>query len=198
MVTTITKRESKENIMPTNKKELKSKALKILSEEGLVSLARRTKNYLQKKRTQAPSDPQALKDILFINGCSILQCERYRVNHQIEQLEAFGFSCDKVYYSDLTLDRLKFYRGFVFYRCPILPVIKDFIKLAKENNKTVFYDIDDLVFDLKNTSKLDVVKAMNEKDRAIYDDGVTRMRETLKLCEYTRNLVERLRVLVRV
>ena len=178
--------------MPTNSKNLKNKALKVLSEEGLVSLARRTKNYLKKKHESAPSDSRALKDILFINGCSIPQCERYRVDHQIEQLEAFGLSCDKVDYSLLTLDHLKFYRGFVFYRCPILPVIKDFIKLAKENNKTVFYDIDDLVFDLKNTSKLDVVKAMNEKDRAIYDDGVTRMRETLKLCEYGITTTSRL------
>ena len=123
-------------------KELMAKTKVTLKEEGVGKLAKKVVVYSYRKvAAKAKVTNVEYKDILFINGCGLLHPQRYRVHHQIEQLEAFGVSCDKVDYEKLTLDYLSRYRGFVFYRCPILPVIEEFIKLAKENNKTCFYDI---------------------------------------------------------
>lgn len=169
-------------------KDTARKARRVYKDYGFRGLASKTKNHIAFKRNQkkAITSPQgqAVKDILFISGCNLPHPERYRVDHQIAQFEAFGLSCDKVFYADLTMDRLKYYRGFVFYRCPILPVIEEFIKKAKENNKTIFYDIDDLVFDTKYTDKIPYVMTLTGADRELYDDGVIRMGKTMKLCDY--------------
>lgn len=174
-------------------KELMYKTKSTLKNEGVSSLARKTYKYTKDKVVSLRSEyDTTFKDILFINGCSLLHPQRYRVNHQIEQLEAYGVSCDKIDYDKLTLDCLNNYRGFVFYRCPILPVIEEFIKLAKENNKTCFYDIDDLVYDTEYTNTIKYLDEFDEEQRKLYDDGVIRMGKTLDLCEYGITTTKRL------
>lgn len=172
---------------------LSKKVARTLKNEGPLSLAKKSKNFVAFHLKNGFGDDQDFKDILFINGCSLPHPERYRVDHQIEQLEAFGLHADKVYYEDLSLDILKFYRGFVFFRCPITDTVAEFIKLAKENNKTVFYDIDDLVYDTKYTNEIKYLDTMSEEERATYDDGVKRMGETLSLCDYGITTTERLK-----
>ena len=136
-------------------KELSGKVITTLKDEGIKSLTKKSYKYVSYKvgRVNRNYD-KCFKDVLFINGCSLPHPQRYRVTHQIEQLESYGISCDKIDYDKLTLDKVRYFRAFVFYRCPILPVIEEFIKIAKENNKTCFYDIDDLVFDLKDTKQI--------------------------------------------
>ena len=166
-------------------KELAIKSKNTLKEEGVSGLTKKSAKYLYYKAGSLKREyDRGYKDILFINGCGLPHPARYRVDHQIEQLESYGISCDKVYYADLTLDMIRFYRGFIFYRCPILPVIEKFIKIAKENNKTCFYDIDDLVFDLDFTNQIKAVQTMSKEERDLYNDGVVRMGKTLDLCEY--------------
>ena len=63
-------------------------------------------------------EKQECKDILFINGCTLPHPHRYRVSHQREQLESNGIYTDEIFYENLTLDLEKYYRGFVFFRCP--------------------------------------------------------------------------------
>ncbi|MBQ3469150.1 MAG: glycosyltransferase [Bacilli bacterium] len=174
-------------------KELLVKSKNTLKDEGVKSLTKKSAKYIYFKTTAVKRKyDRGFKDILFVNGCSLPHPQRYRVVHQIEQLEAYGISCDKIYYTDLKLDNLRYYRGFVFYRCPIIPEVENFIKVAKENNKTIFYDIDDLVFDVKDTNKLKVVQEMSKEERDLYNDGVLRMGKTLDLCEYGIASTERL------
>lgn len=169
----------------TRIRELANKTKFTLKNEGLTSLAKKTVKFSTEKVVKSIKvDEKEVKDILFINGCSLPHPQRYRVTHQIEQLESYGVSCDKVDYDRLTMDYLKYYRGFVFYRCPILPIIEEFIKEAKLNNKTCFYDIDDLVYDTKYTDKIPYIDKMSKEERDLYDDGVVRMGKTLDLCEY--------------
>lgn len=176
-------------------KELTTKSINTLKNEGAKELAKKTYRYVYFKGTKALRKyDSGFKDILFINGCSLPHPERYRVDHQIEQLQAYGISCDKVYYENLTIDMLRFYRGFVVYRCPIIPVVEEFIKQAKKYNKTVFYDIDDLVFDLEHTKLIKFLDTMNEDERNLYNDGVIRMGKTLDLCEYGIATTERLQI----
>lgn len=174
-------------------KDLSLKVKNTLKDEGVGPLVKKTVNYTKFKVTALNRKyDRGFKDILFINGCCLPHPQRYRVDHQIEQFESYGLSCDKIDYDKLTLDMLRFYRGFVFYRCPILPVIEEFIKQAKENNKTCFYDIDDLVFDTKYTDQIKYVQSLTGADRDLYDDGVKRMGKTLDLCEYAIASTDRL------
>ncbi|MBR1376733.1 MAG: glycosyltransferase [Bacilli bacterium] len=174
-------------------RELMGKTKSTLKNEGVVSLTKKTLKFTGYKVASMNSKyDRGFKDILFINGCSLPHPQRYRVTHQMEQLEAYGVSCDKVDYDKLTLDYLKRYRGFVFYRCPVLPIIEEFIKLAKENNKTCFYDIDDLVYDTKYTDTIKYLDEMSKEERELYDDGVRRMGRTLDLCEYGITTTKRL------
>lgn len=168
------------------------KSVNILKTEGPVGFTKRAAKYIYYR--QFPErKKKSFKDILFINGCSLPHPARYRVTHQMEQLEAAGVTTDQVFYEQLNLDMLKYYHGFVFFRTPITPTAREFIKLAKEHNKTCFYDVDDLVIDTKYTNQIKYVQGMSATDKNLYDDGVNRMRETLLLCDYGITTTERLR-----
>lgn len=150
--------------------------------EGINSVIDKTQKYVKDRREIKHKNNY--KDILFINGCGLEHPRRYRVQHQIEQLEFVGYSCDEVWYENLTLDKLKFYRGFIFYRCPSTPLILEFIKRTKIFNKVTFFDIDDLVIDEKYVKNIKYLDEMSKEDYDIYMDGVNRMQETLRKCDY--------------
>ena len=162
---------------------LVSKTRKTLADEGVVSVARKAKGYVAFK-VVARKRQEEVRDVLFINGCGLKHPERYRVDYQMEQLEACGLSVEKVFYTMVKPEMLKYYRTVVIFRCPITQDVKDLIEKAHYFNKKVFYDIDDLVIDKKYTDKIEYVQQMNKEDRAEYDDGVVRMGETMKMCDY--------------
>lgn len=168
-------------------KRIVKKSFQTLKDEGVVSFTKKTANYI---RFRMVPKYNAFGDILIINGCTLPHPQRYRVDHQVEQLRAAGLYADRVDYESLTLDSLKYYRGFIFFRCPITPTVEEFIKRAKEENKTVFFDIDDLVIDKKYTDTIEFVKNMNKQDKAVYDDGVERTNKTLKMCDYAITTTE--------
>lgn len=176
-------------------KELSKKTFSSIKSDGFKGTVKKTKKFLSERKLRHNINFDAcFKDILFINGCCLPHPQRYRVTHQIEQLEAYGISCARVDYEKLNPDLVRYFRGFVFYRCPITPTVEEFIKLAKENNKTVFYDIDDLVFDLEHTNMIKFLDSMSEDERNLYNDGVIRMGKTLDLCEYGIASTERLQI----
>ena len=160
-----------------------NKVKQTISDEGVVSLMKKTKNYLVfKVKVGLKKDETA--DVLFVNGCTLPHPERYRVDHQIEQLESFGLTTDKVLYTEVKPEILKYYRAVVIFRCPITPEVKELIEKAHYFNKKVFYDVDDLVIDKKYTDEIEFVQQMSREERAKYDDGVVRMGETMKMCDY--------------
>ncbi|MFS1512911.1 glycosyltransferase [Chengkuizengella sp. SCS-71B] len=133
------------------------------------------------------------KDILFINGCTLDHPFRYRVLHQIEQLQFNGYSCDSVFYEDLDLKKVKYYRGFIFFRCPHTNIVEEFIMKCKYYNKVTFFDIDDLVIDFKYVNQIKYIQTMNQNDYDLYMDGVNRMQQTLKLCDHAITTTETLK-----
>ena len=161
-------------------KYLIGKTKDTVKSEGITSLAKKTKKYIF---NGMKGEKQHYKDILFINGCTLPHPSRYRVNHQIEQLESNGMCCDQVFYEKLSLEKEKYYNAFVFFRCPITDTVKEFIEKAKINNKTVIYDIDDLVFDKEYTKTIKYLKSMSKDELNLYYDGVKRMGDTLKMCD---------------
>ena len=142
---------------------LMRKTLSTLKNEGVVSLTNKTYNYIKYRVTNKYR--YYYNDILIINGCTLPHPQRYRVDHQVEQLLASGVATDRINYTDLTMDKLKYYRGFIFYRCPITPTIEEFITTAKKENKTVFFDIDDLVIDKKYTKTIKYLETMSKEEK---------------------------------
>lgn len=158
--------------------------------EGVKEFINKSKFYVKSRLIK--DDRMLYGDILFINGCTLLHPQRYRVDHQIEQLRAAGFHCEGISYDRIDMKFLKYYRGFVFFRCPITDQVREFIKTAKAENKAVFYDIDDLVIDQKYTNTIKYLKTMSKGELDLYNDGVNRMRETLEMCDYAITTTERL------
>ena len=74
---------------------LTAKLKKAVAEEGIGGLAGRTKGYLaraKKEKEFQREKSRVYRDILFISGCNeqLPHPHRYRVVHQMEQLEAAG------------------------------------------------------------------------------------------------------------
>ena len=131
------------------------------------------------------SKKRIIRDVLFINGChsGLPHPYRYRVLHQIEQLNAANLDCFDIYYLDLFPHIVLDFRIVILYRCPWTKQIYEAIKLAKSLNKRVLFDIDDLVIDTKYTNIIPYVKNLSDSEKKLYDNGVIRIGKTLKLCE---------------
>lgn len=157
----------------------------VVRDEGVSAFLGKTGKYL-KFQLEKRRRKTEMRDILFVNGCTLPHPERYRVDHQMEQLMANGLTVDKILYTELSADKeiLKYYRGVVFFRCPITDDVKKLIQKAHYFNKAVFFDVDDLVIDKKYTDGIDYVQKMSAEDKKLYDDGVVRMGETMELCDY--------------
>lgn len=184
--------------MPDIKHEIGVLANKV-RREGVKAAFSAVRDFSQKRiasQRQKKSNPDrpTFYDVLFINGCdySVPHPIRYRVDHQIQQLEADGVSCNRVDAWNLTNEMVTTARVFVIFRCPCTEQIRDFIALAKKLNKRVLFDIDDLVVDTVYTDEIPFIQQMTESEKAQYDDGVIRMGETLKLCDAAITTTERL------
>lgn len=164
--------------------------------ETLKRIANKVKSKLWGRTESVPAtNERILRDVLFVNGCDPIAAPhpyRYRVLHQMEQLAAAGFTVNSIYYTDCTPMSVLDGRIIVFYRCPYTENIGGAIKLAKELNKRVLFDIDDLVIDKKYTDMIPSVQKLNKAERALYDEGVIRMGATLKMCEAATTTTKRL------
>lgn len=166
------------------------RSAEVVKTEGSREFINKSKFYIRRKIFK--DNRKEYRDILFISGCSLPHPQRYRVDHQIEQLEAVGLYCAGKTYDKIDQNDIKYYRGFVFFRCPITDDVKKFIETAKQENKAVFFDIDDLVIDQKYTDTIKYLKTMSKEELDLYNDGVNRTRETLKMCDYAITTTERL------
>jgi len=165
--------------------ETVKKAFKMLKEDGLKDTLKQVKVHMEwKKLMKETKGISSIKDILLINGCSIDYCERYRMIHKKEEFEAFGLSCDLVEPYQLNHDMISHYRGFIIYRFAWDQGLQEYIDLMHEKNKVVFYDVDDLVFDLKYTKKIKQLEKLSKEELDVYNDGVVRFGKCLKACDY--------------
>ncbi|MDQ8733036.1 glycosyltransferase [Paenibacillus sp. LHD-38] len=168
------------------------KSAATLKYEGVGPFIKKTYSYTKRKISGVTFEVNNYKDILFINGCGLPHPARYRVDHQIEQLHFNGYSCDSVFYENLSIEQVKYYRAFIFFRCPHTEVVEEFINKAKYFNKKVFFDIDDLVIDEKYVKEIKYLKSMSEYEYNLYITGVNRMKRTLELCDYAITTTDRL------
>lgn len=177
---------------------LMKKSYDTLLNEGIEILLKKsiqyTKIHLSRNRNNDGSFVKQRKfvDVLFINGCFLPHPSRYRVSHQREQLLSGNMVSDEVFYEQLELDMVKYARVFIFFRCPYTETIGEFIKLAKQYNKKVVFDIDDLVIDKTYTEDIEYVRSMSAEEKKIYDQGVELIGKTLRLCDSAITTTERL------
>ena len=167
---------------------LTAKLKKAVAEEGIGGLAGRTKGYLaraKKEKEFQREKSRVYRDILFISGCNeqLPHPHRYRVVHQMEQLEAGGYTWDTVYFQELKPWMVRCYGAFVIFRCPMTDTLREFATMAKQMNKPLWYDVDDLVIDTKYTDQIPFLDRMQPEERQAYDQNVRNMGELLSLCD---------------
>lgn len=148
----------------------------------------------QRDRDIAQSKEPERVQVLFVNGCdiSVPHPTRFRVYHQIEQLRQLGYTADAIQYSDVAESIAERADVFIFFRCPITDGIENAIRVAHEKGKTVLFDVDDLVTSTEYTDGLSFVQDLSAEEKAIFDDGIMRNGETLKLCDGAVVSTERL------
>ncbi|QOT09872.1 glycosyltransferase [Paenibacillus sp. JNUCC32] len=170
-----------------------NKSMATIKYEGVSAFMKKSLNYTKRRllKVQQPSTYH-FKDILFINGCALPHPQRYRVDHQIEQLHYNGYSCDKVYFEEVTSEMAKYYRAFVFFRCPFTEEVGELIQRAKYFNKKVFFDVDDLVIDQKYVKDVKYLNTMSSSELDLYLEGVERHKKTLLMCDYALTTTSRL------
>lgn len=168
-------------------KDLAGMAVRSIKREGMGSTAKKVYSYLRYGKSRLEKRVGGLKwlyaDVLFINGCYLPHPSRYRVSHQREQLLAKNIVTSEIFYTDLTLDLVKRYRLFIFYRCPYTDTVGEFIKLARKYHKHVLFDMDDLLIDESYTRTIDYIKTLPQDEKDLYYNGIELMQKTLKLCE---------------
>lgn len=177
--------------------DLCARAVDVIREDGIVACVKRTNAYISINRDRIRTKREdklgkVCKEVLFINGCYLAHPARYRVLHQMEQLSASNITNEQVFYNDITMDLVKKYRVFIFFRCSYTEEINEFVKMAKKLNKTVLYDIDDLIIDRKYTDQIKYLRTMSEEERKEYDYGIDNMGKLLKLCDGAITTTERL------
>ncbi|MDJ0554511.1 MAG: tetratricopeptide repeat protein [Microcoleaceae cyanobacterium MO_207.B10] len=96
-----------------------------------------------------PKEIPAKPSIIIIFNDNLSQCNRYRVEQKIEQLEYAGFSVTSVPYREMAKAKnmMHFHHVVIFFRVPAFPEVMDAVLYAKAINKVLFYEIDDLIFD---------------------------------------------------
>ena len=175
------------------------KAFVTVRDEGVTGCTKKTKGYIEKQIKKRKKIEKEYKDILFISGCGedLPHPWRYRVKHQREQLEAYRYATDEVYFRELELDMVRYYRAFVFFRCPETEVIREFVTTAKNLNKKVIYDVDDLVIDTVYTDQIPFVAAMKAEDKKAYDANVMDMQKLLEASDFAITTTGRLKMELR-
>ena len=179
-------------------RRLFAKFMRVWNEDGLMNAIGRIFHFagnIEGRRARRRDIKSAKKNkgtVLFINGVCVEHPTRYRILHQMEQLEAAGISCEKVFFEDIELMMEENYQVFVFYRCECTAIVQTFIETAKRHHKKVCFDIDDLVTDIKYTSQVPFVKELSPKNRKLFDDTVTLTGKTLRLCDMAITTTEAL------
>lgn len=138
-------------------------------------------------QTKVQSQKNVVYDVLFIYGASpdiLNQVYRYRILHEMEQLNVGYLTTSLYYYENLHPHIISNFRIIIFSRCPWTKKVGEAISLAKSLNKVVFFEIDDLVFDTKYTKLIPYIqKNLSPSEKLLYVNGVLNMGKTLKLCE---------------
>jgi len=120
------------------------------------------------------------------SGCPIATTTLYRCVHLREQLQALGHGAMVVDWFDETrIDPAEAltYDVIILYRLPMGPALEGLINQARQLNKPVIFDTDDLIFEPEMTAWHRAVKNLSPADQVQHLDGVRRYLLTLLACD---------------
>lgn len=122
-------------------------------------------------------------NVLFISGC-LGDTQRYRVFNQIEQLTLNRVQAEEVYFENPELiSRINSAKIIILHRVPHTPLIELAVSLAKNRNKFVFFDVDDLVYDIDMAKFADGLNYLTPDERNLFFEKVERHQKTMLLCD---------------
>lgn len=127
--------------------------------------------------------PPELGSVLYLSGCPG-DAKRYRCDHHAEQLGLLGVTSSVAVYGEDDLGELvDRYRCVVLHRVPWGPDVAGFVQRLREHHAAVIFDTDDLVFDPAAAHEVAALALMDDDEKALYLDGLTRYRQTLERCD---------------
>lgn len=119
------------------------------------------------------------KKVLFITQQNDF-ASRYRVEHFREQLIVNAISSDCINIDEISLYDLIHYNSIVIYRCSSTSQVRNISNYAKKLNISVFYDIDDYVFDYDDIRYLHFLQDNEYKDFKNYCGNI---RKCMGFCD---------------
>jgi GT2 family glycosyltransferase len=124
---------------------------------------------------------------------------RYRCDHHAEQLEALGATAQvsRLDQADIGMASLDTTSAFVLHRVPISEGVEWFLRAARERDRLVLFDTDDLVFESKAAgSTLDLID-MPEIDRQVLAARLEGHSTAMAMCDAVLVTTEPLAALAR-
>jgi glycosyltransferase involved in cell wall biosynthesis len=111
-------------------------------------------------------------DILLVSG-GVGDSARYRTRHVAEELELNGFRASYVpQASPFFMASVEKFQVIVFHRVLFTEAVAKYVARAKELNRTIIFETDDLVYDPKYLHLMDYYKNMNVLEKKLYEHGV--------------------------
>jgi glycosyltransferase involved in cell wall biosynthesis len=136
-----------------------------------------------RERSSNGEVPASQKAVVFLSG-SPGDTMRYRCDHQAEALGMIGATADVRRVAETRLDEvLNSYEIFVLHRVAFGADLEWFLQQARMRGKVVVFDTDDLVFDKDAMRHVAATAEMSVAERALYEQGLSRYRETLRRCD---------------
>ncbi len=126
--------------------------------------------------------------VLIVGEMSLPQCLRYRIHQKIEQLQQINYQVSSISWNDYSSARqqLHFCHIVIFYRVPGFPEVIELINYANHLKKIVFFDIDDLIFDLESYSLIikSLQQQLSPQEISGLINGTKLYRQAMSLCKY--------------
>lgn len=111
-------------------------------------------------------------DILFVTG-GLGDSARYRCHHVAEELCLKGFKTSVTVQDNPFLSRYaNKFSVVIFHRVLWTGFVESLVKKLKEQQKTIIFDTDDLVFDPEYFQHMDYFRVMNSFEKKQYEGGV--------------------------
>ena len=111
-------------------------------------------------------------DILFVTG-GLGDSARYRCHHVAEELCLKGFKTSVTVQDNPFLSRYaNKFSVVIFHRVLWTGFVESLVKKLKEQQKTIIFDTDDLVFDPEYFKHMDYFRVMNSFEKKQYEGGV--------------------------
>ena len=124
--------------------------------------------------------------ILIIAEVSLPQCYKYRVNQKVEMFEHLNYDVKVVSWNNYAQARLALqtHGMVIFYRVPAFPEVKMLLAECERLDLETIFDVDDLIFDMKEYSQNSNIISLPPKEKAELLNGAKLYRSTLEHCRH--------------